>query len=104
MTVTKLDETLHVFLTRLFLKGSEFPLEIKSEEDIEDRFSVFRSLRRASDTRALNQNVTSNDIDIVNRWKTVEAAKGKKPGRSMRQHYAEFALLKEPFLRCTSAI
>ena len=66
MTVTKLDETLHFFLTRLFLKGSEFPLEIKSEEDFEDRFSVCRSLRRASDTRALNQNVISNDIDIVN--------------------------------------
>jgi len=104
LSVSKLDEVLHSYLIRLFRDNSEFPLEIKNEEEIEDRYSVFRSLRRASDTRALNQNVSSNDIDVVNRWKTLEAAKGKKPGRSMRQHYAEFSLLKEPFLRYTSSM
>ena len=67
LSVSKLDETLHSYLIRLFREDHEFPLEVKSEEDIEDRFSVFRSLRRASDTRALNQNVTTNDIDVVNR-------------------------------------
>ena len=65
---------------------------------------MFRSLRQASDTRDLNQNVAANDIEIVNRWKTVETAQVKKPGRYMRQHYAEFSLLKEPFLRHTSAV
>ena len=35
---------------------------------------------------------------------TLEAAQGKIPGRAMRQHHAEFSLLKEPFLRHTSAM
>ena len=99
-----LDEILHSYLIRLFQEKHDFPLEIKTEEDIGERFSVFRSLRRASDTRALNQNVTTNNIDVVNRWKTLEAAQGKKPRRAMRQHYTEFSLLKEPFLRYTSAM
>ena len=88
----------------LFEEGCEFPPEIKSVEDIYERFLVFRSLRRGSNTRALNQNVSVNNIDMVNRWKTIEAAKGSKPYQPMHQHYAKISELKAPFLRYTSAM
>ena len=103
-SISHLDSVLHSYLIRLYNEGNEFPEEIKCEEDIRERFAVFRSLRRGSDTRALNQNIAANDIDVVNRWKAVESAKGKRPGQVMRQHYAEFAQLKEPFLRYTFAM
>lgn len=69
LSFSRLDEVLRSYLMRLFRKKHEFPLEIKNEEDIEDRFLAFHSLRRASGARALNQNVTTNDINLVNRWK-----------------------------------
>ena len=88
----------------LYEAGYKFPAEITSTEDIEERFSIFRSLRRASDTRAIEMKVAEADIDVVNRWKGVEAAKGSRPSRSMRQHYAEVEHLRLPFLRCTKAM
>ena len=81
-----------------------FPAEIKSAEDISERFSVYRSLRRASDTRAINMKVSANDIDVVNRWKRIEGARGRKAAGPMRQHYAELSLLVQPFIRHTKAM
>ena len=88
----------------MFEEGTTFLPKIRNVEDITDRFSVFRSLRRASDTRALNQKVAETDIDVVNRWKRVEGGKGRKVLGSMRQHYAEFSHLINPFLRYTKAM
>jgi len=101
---SELDDRLHELLMCLFDEGVKFPPEINTQEDIIERFSIFRSLRRASDTRALEKKVGESDIDVVNRWKSVEMAKGSRPGRSMRQHYAEVSNLKLPFLRYTQAM
>jgi len=104
LAIGLLDTTLHEYLAQMFEDGIAFPQEIKTSEDIFERFSVFRSLRRASTTRAINQNVSSTDIDVINRWKSVEVGKGKKPNRPMRQHYTEISELTQPFLRYTSAM
>ena len=104
LEISALDDRLHSSLEVLLDAGEKFPLGIESVEDIAERVSVFRSLRRASATRALDRKVAESDIDIVNRWKSVEEAKGSKPKRSMRQHYAEVANLKQPFLRYTYAM
>ena len=104
LTSSDLDDNLTRHLEELFLDGASFPLEIKSTDDISERFSVFRSFRRASNTRAINMKVNSNDIDVVNRWKSIEGAQGKKPSRPMRQHYAEVGALIQPFLRYTTAM
>ena len=61
----------------LFDEGALFPPENKSHEDVHERFFVFQSLRRASDTRCLEKKVVVSGIDIVNRWQKIEAAKGK---------------------------
>jgi hypothetical protein len=45
--------------------------------------------------------VEKEDIDVVNRWKTIEKAKGTWPSRLMRLHYAEVSLLVKPFVRYT---
>ena len=104
LSTSHLDGLLHYYLTEILENKEEFPFEIKTEDDICERFSVYRSLRRSSTTRAINQGVSQTDIDVINRWQTVEAAKGKKPSRAMRQHYAEVNLLKEPFLRYTGSM
>ena len=70
-------------MIRFLMEKKKFPVEIQNEEEIIERFSVFRSLRRVSDTRHLEKNVTGSDIGIVNRWKTLEAADEKRPGTKM---------------------
>ena len=104
LSTSHLDGLLHYYLIDLHQSKEEFPFEIKSEDDICERFSVFRSLRRASTTRAINQGASQVDIDVMNRWQAVEASKGKGPSRAMRQHCAEVNLLKGPFLCHTGAM
>ena len=98
LSLATLDGLLHYYLIKMLENKQEFPFEIQSDDDICERFLVYCLLRRGSTTRAINQGVSQNDIDVMNRWKAVESAKGKKPAREMRQHYAEVNLLKAPFL------
>ena len=67
LTISQIDAKLYEYLVQLFDNGMNFPLEIKTSEDIYERYSVFQSLRRASNMRALNMNVSSSDIDVINR-------------------------------------
>jgi len=46
--------------------------------------------------------VDQKDIEIVNRWRTVEQAKRVRPSRPMYQHYAQLDQLIQLFLRYTS--
>ncbi len=83
---------------------SLFLSDIKSEEDIESQYNVFRSFWRGSDSRAIAKGVSSIDIDVVNRWLKKEKAGGNRPGFSMKHHYADINLLLESFLRYTMAM
>jgi hypothetical protein len=96
-----LNDLLLVVLEELFDSHRElFPPSITDRETrLRQRVQVYHTLRRTSDTRALNQKVSTTDIDVVNRWKAVERADGNIPHCPMRQHYAELELLIGPFLR-----
>ncbi len=78
-----------------------FPAAIKSTEDIHKKYNVFRSFRRGSDTRAMNQDVSSDDSHCVNRWKAKVKAKKKQPSLGMHHKYTDLAMLLGPFLRYT---
>jgi hypothetical protein len=81
-----------------------FPASITSREMLRQKYQAFRTMRRTSDTRALEEKVAQPDIDLVNRWKSFEKADGSRPAQAMRQWYAEFELLLKPFLRYTWAM
>jgi len=103
LSTTILNERLQDLLSNIFDEQSSlFPGNMTSKELIKERYQCYRSFRRASDTRALEMKVAKNDSEIVNRWRTVESAQGKRPSMPMRQHYAQFELLLGPFLRYTS--
>jgi hypothetical protein len=61
-----------------------FPNHISNIQMIRERYQVFQTYRKTSDSRALAMGVSPNDVDVVNRWQAVERAKGTRPGRSMR--------------------
>jgi hypothetical protein len=100
-----MNDALLEVLEELFDSHRElFPPSISSKEILRQRVQVFRTLRRTSDTRAIEKKVRQSDIDVVNRWKSLERADGNRPNRPMRQHYAELELLIGPFLRYTWAM
>ena len=103
LTSRHLNEMLHEALFHCFEEDrSLFPQKVLNRDLIPQYFQIFRSLRRSSDTRALEKKIDTKDIEVVNRWRTVEEAKGKRPSRPMYQHYAQFELLLDPFIRYTS--
>jgi hypothetical protein len=100
-----IDDCLHEILEDLFDSRRElFPPNIASVENLRERYQVFRTLRRTSDTRATDETVSPKDIDIVNRWEAVGHGPGKKPTGPMRIYYADISLLLQPFLRYSWAM
>ena len=100
-----LDDMLHDILLDIFeVRRELFPADISSSEEVMKHYQCFRTFSRSSDTRAIDTKVSSVDIDVVNRWRGVERAGGKRPARYMQQHYAQFELLLGPFLRYTEAM
>ena len=91
-----------------------FPVDILNQIEagesprtiLEQNHACYRSFRRTSDSRALEfqYRLLKDDIDIINRWQATEKSKGKRPGASMRQHYAEVEVLLRPFLRYKAAM
>jgi hypothetical protein len=105
LSCASIDDSLHEILEELWESHHElFPNTVTKREDIRSSYQAFRSFRRASATRAIENKVSSNDIDVVNRWHAWDAAAGKKPSLSMRQHYTQYSLLLDPFLRYTNAM
>jgi hypothetical protein len=78
-----------------------FPTKFETTQDIRKSYQVFRTLRRTSDTEALEMKVNKDDdgMDVVDRWAGVEKAQRRQPGREMRHCYADIMLLIKPFQR-----
>ena len=55
-------------------------------------YSLRRSLRRGSTSEAVNKQVPQFIINLNNRWRQFEAARGRRPGMSMMAHYTEIRL------------
>jgi hypothetical protein len=100
-----IDDSMLEVLEELFVSSRDlFPSKIETPQDLRKSYQVFKSLRRTSDTQALEMKVSKDDIDVVNRWAGVEKAQGRRPGREMRHYYADITLLLKPFLRYTRAM
>ena len=100
-----INEMLHEVLESVYAEKRElFPFGIQTVEDIRLKYGIYRSFRRGSDSRALSKNVSTLDIQVVNRWSKKERAKGDKITERMELHYADQNLLDECFRRYTSAM
>lgn len=96
---------MHEILEDLFESKRElFPKTIRDVEDIRENYQAFRSFRRTSTTRAQEERVNVDDINLVSRWHSIDKAAGKRPSFEMRFHYTQFELLVKPFLRYTNAM
>ena len=100
-----IDDMLHEVLIELLEEQRDlFPVDIQSEELVRKHYQCYRTFRRSSDTRAIEEKVSPLDVEIVNRWARVEGAQGKRPSHKMPIHYAQFEHLLKPFLRYTESM
>ena len=110
-----INDMLISILSKLYNDSADlFPIDIVTkisktkeiEETLSSAYGCFRSFRRASDSRAIEKrkDLEQDDVEIVNRWRAVESAKGKRPNLPMKQHYVDVQVLLHPFLRYTTAM
>jgi hypothetical protein len=74
------------------------------EFEIREDFSINRSFRRGSETHAQNQKVPETSINAQNRWKKIEAAKGRKAKFSMIENYADIVQLIPTMVRYSAML
>jgi hypothetical protein len=100
-----MDDSLLEGLEDLFGSNQDlFPTKFVTTQDLQKSYQVFRTLRRTSDTQALEMQVNKDDIDMVHCWAGVEKAQGRRPICEMRHYYADITLLLKPFQRYTQAM
>jgi len=66
---------------------------IPSEINVHEEYGISRSFRRGATSEARARGVPREDIDLANRWRNFEQAKGRRPRQNMRDHYSDIRLL-----------
>jgi len=77
---------------------AKYPKLIAASTEVDD-YSLRRSGRRGATTEATNRDVDQKTIELINRWRKKEAARGTEPGLPMRQVYTEVGKSLEAMLR-----
>jgi len=80
--------------------GDLIPKEVNVHED----YGIARSFRRGATTQARNAGVSENDIDAMNRWRSIEQARGCKPRAKMQDHYSDIRQMVPTLLRFSQAL
>ena len=70
LSTSEFDDLLAKILEEISdLKPELFPPHILRKESISERYHCFRTFRKTSDTRAIEMDLKTTDIDIVNKWR-----------------------------------
>eukprot|EP00804_Cyclotella_cryptica_P009196 CCRYP_003235-RA/>CCRYP_003235-RA protein AED:0.41 eAED:0.41 QI:0/0/0/1/0/0/2/0/290 len=57
------------------------------------RYGISRTFRKTSETRARRAGIPKDQVEMVNRWRKVERARGRKPNFDMADHYSDASQL-----------
>jgi hypothetical protein len=98
MSAAEIDEYFHAALIGVLEdQPSLFPPDIRTPEDIKAKIQSFRSIRRSSNARAVNQAISKIYVDTVNRWAQQERAGAKKASLALNEYYAQVEELTPAF-------
>jgi hypothetical protein len=104
-STSEMNDLFQELLAEIFEEDRElFGIDIHAAADLPDKYNVFRSFRRGSESRAVSENVSEPDRYVVNRWRKKEKAGSGKVNHSIDQLYVDVSLAKDPFLRYTEAM
>ena len=57
------------------------------------RYGISRTFRKTSETRARRAGIPKDQVEMVNRWRKIERAGGRKPNFDMADHYSDASQL-----------
>eukprot|EP00804_Cyclotella_cryptica_P012529 CCRYP_017722-RA/>CCRYP_017722-RA protein AED:0.41 eAED:0.41 QI:0/-1/0/1/-1/1/1/0/326 len=57
------------------------------------RYGISRTFRKTSETRARRAGIPKEQVEMVNQWRKVECAGGRKPNFDMADHYSDASQL-----------
>jgi hypothetical protein len=69
------------------------PGVIPAEADCAEHFGISRSFRRGATCAARARGVSDRQVELINRWRKVEHAKGCHPNLPMIEHYSDIQAL-----------
>ncbi len=81
-----------------------FDVDIKFTANLQEKYNVFRSFRRGSESRAVAKGVSKPDRYVVHRWRKKENAGSNRTSHPIDQHYVDVSQVKDSFLRYTQAM
>ena len=99
-SIADYDEAFRELVGKAMLRH---PDKFSKKSEVQD-FSLRRSLRRGSTTQALNNNVAGPTVDLINRWRKREGARGSEPGLAMRQVYTQVRSSLDTMLRYSQSL
>ena len=86
-TISEYDGVLRFFLKRIQSEpGSDL---IDPKDEVDKNYSFFRTFRKTAENRARIAGIGEDIQNAMNRWKKIEAAKGRRPRFNMIEHYSD---------------
>lgn len=76
-------------LDRFVLIQQRHPKIIPMDVHVYEEYGISRSFRQGATTEVRNKWVSEKDINLMNRWRNFESAKGKRPRMDMQDHYSD---------------
>ncbi len=84
-TLHEYDGILHHFLEMIQRENSEL---FAADDDVQANHGFFRTFRKMAKAKARDTGLDSNVQTAMNRWRTIENAKGGHPRFNMIKHYS----------------
>ena len=104
-TTAEMNDLLLEVLTEIYeVKRDLFEVDVRSNLDLQEKYNVFRSFRRGSESRAVARGISEADRYVVHRWKRKEASGNNKVSHPIDQLYVDISLVKDSFLRYTQSM
>ncbi len=86
------DFELDILDRLLTIQGQDASL-IPADTNVHEEYGLNRSFWQGSTSEACSRKIADRDVDLANRWRTFENAKGRRPWMAMKDHYSDIRLL-----------
>jgi hypothetical protein len=93
-----------VIIARLVEVQDKCPDIIGPDVNLLEDFGVSRSFRRGSTSTARARGIDDRQVELINRWRKFEQARGRRPVLPMQEHYSDVKLLIPEMLKYSQGL
>ncbi len=91
-------------MERLQMVQNSNPGIIPPDVEIFENFGISRSFRRGATSTARTRGVDDKYVELINRWRKFESARGRRPALAMHEHYSDIAILIPELVKFSKAL